>query len=162
MSAIAASGATLGGLTIANGIDTESTGNTIPRAEDQTAFQCNLMPNSGFDAPVTDNFYRDSNNPEVVRIVERIELGGNALQVGDTRAYGLYGQIVPISTDIEYQFSLAFHSEGPIEIAELTVSWLDAQWQPMVKTESDELIETSLSIEAKSGTVSPVGIHPPC
>lgn len=151
-------GTTLGLLGLANGTHHSAEQDNHPERATQ---HCNLMPNATFDKSVSDNFYQDSANPDVVRIVEHPELEGRALQVGASNAYGLYGQIVPVEADKIYQYSVMVYSEGPIEIAELTVSWLDSQWQPMTEPGKSELVETALRIDTLSGSAALNGIQPP-
>ncbi len=93
---------------------------------------CNLMPNSEFDHPLSDNFYRDANNPEVVVIINDKQISTSpVLQVGNTGEYGLYGQIIPIDSNNQYQFKASVFLDGHVEKAELVVEWLDSAWQQM-------------------------------
>jgi len=130
---------------------------SIPLAlESSVSKTCNLMPNGGFDKPLSDNFYQDANQ-EVVAIIDDKQISSApALIVGTPDGYGLYGQIIPINPDRQYQFRANVFMTGHLEQADLIVEWLDSDWQLI----EDAGIEASV-IESKDSVVEILAIRPP-
>ena len=117
---------------------------------------CNLMPNPYFNEPLSDNFYKDAKNPDVVMIVDDANRESSPLlKVGDANQYGLYGQIIPIDPKDQYIFSASVYSSDTVEEAKLIVSWLDQHWQIM------ENQGQSINVQDASGPVVFDDISPP-
>ena len=94
--------------------------------------RCNLMPNPGFDTALDYNFYQDAARPHLnKRVSDRQYETAPVLQLGDKDRYGLYGQIVEIHPQQQYQLSADVWLSEDVFKAELRVSWLDTDWQLM-------------------------------
>ncbi len=91
--------------------------------------QCNLLqtPETGDDDVVV-NFYGPDNLPNRITLSDTVNDQWQ-LEIGKSNQYGLYGQIVEVRPDQQYQLSANIERQGYVHMPALRIEWLDADYQ---------------------------------
>jgi len=91
--------------------------------------QCNLLKDPAIgDNGIVENFYGEDGLPD--RIALRFTDADNwQLTIGKSNHYGLYGQIVAVQPNRQYQLSATIQRDGYVHIPALRIEWLDADYQ---------------------------------
>ncbi|MFK7889759.1 MAG: serine/threonine protein kinase [Granulosicoccus sp.] len=128
----------------------------VAHAAQDTALLCNMYNNADFSSELEQNFYRDKDNDQLARRIERSDLNSSpVIQIGDNSVYGLYGVIIPIEPGSSFNFSADFWFEGHVPQAQLRVVWLDIDWQVIEGADSEFEIPEKTDGRYMFGDVSP-------
>ena len=96
--------------------------------------ECNLLDTPGFETnALPPNFWLDPSNPDpdsIARLVPDSGVGGSAaVAIGRNDAFGAFGTIVSVRANTEYVFAASVSlTDRPFE-AEMSIAWLDADFQ---------------------------------
>ncbi len=122
---------------------------------------CNLFANATFDDELDDNFYRDAQYTDLaVRVDHPDAESSPVLQLGNTDQYGVYGVILEIAGGQQYSFRVDLMFRDYVHKAELTILWLDENWQTMegeeIKQSVERLFDGTFEL---SNAIAPVNAH---
>lgn len=128
----------------------------VAHAAQGTASLCNMYNNADFSNELEQNFYRDKENDQLARRIERSDLNSSpVIQIGDSSIYGLYGIIIPIEPGGSFNFSADFWFEGHVPQAQLRIVWLDMDWQVIEGADSEFEIPEKTDGRYRFGDVPP-------
>ncbi|MEM7324481.1 MAG: serine/threonine-protein kinase [Actinomycetota bacterium] len=106
---------------------------------------CNLLSVSGFESPdLPTNYFGDGTDPS--RVMAAVQPTGGvdgtgALLVGMGEGYGLWGQEVPITGGTSYLFSANVALQGEVFTSEMSVYWLDENFDQLAESAVLDIIE---------------------
>lgn len=90
---------------------------------------CNLLSVPVLNnANNVENFYGSNDQPENITLTSFVP-DQWMLEIGKSNVYGLYGQIIKVEPDSQYQLSAMVQRNGYVHMPALRIEWLDANYQ---------------------------------
>ena len=113
-----------------------------PGSTTQLSDTCNLFTNSDFNLALEKNFYWDADNPLLATRIDQSDIDSSpVLRLGTNAVYGLYGVIVPVTANHTYSVHADLFFQEYVHRVDLSISWLDKDWQTIEESEATHMIE---------------------